>query len=213
MTHFVKSPLNFLMESLGSFTCDVINEEGATKDISPVPGTVEGGVNAGPVGSVGGGKVGGSPMFSLIMSACLTSWSNSSSATIWISSSSNFDNMSNFPESNDFCCLSPGTLRASPCRFKAFINLTNNSGHGPPMGRSNLPFSIESSSFWHVPCGAVRSIKYFQRDLSVPLTIRLKGPCKGSSTGSLRCTINSLSNMSDYLGYDTIQQQHLQKGA
>ena len=150
MTHFVKSPLNFLMESLGSFTCDVINEEGATKDISPVPGTVEGGVNAGPVGSVGGGKVGGSPMFSLIMSACLTSWSNSSSATIWISSSSNFDNMSNFPESNDFCCLSPGTLRASPCRFKAFINLTNNSSHGPPMGRSNLPFSIESSIFWHV---------------------------------------------------------------
>lgn len=50
------------MESLGSFTCDVINEEGVAKVISPVAGTVEGGVNTGPVGSVGGGKVGGPPI-------------------------------------------------------------------------------------------------------------------------------------------------------
>ena len=53
VTHFIKSPLNFLMESLGSFTCDVINEEGVTKVVSPVVGTVEGRVNAGSVGSVG----------------------------------------------------------------------------------------------------------------------------------------------------------------
>ena len=65
MTHLVKSPLNFLMESLGSFTCDVIDGVGVTKVISPAAGAVEGGVNAGSVESVGEGKVGGSPLVSV----------------------------------------------------------------------------------------------------------------------------------------------------
>ena len=55
MTHFVKSPLNFLIESLGSFTCNVIDGEGVTKVVSPVAGAVRGGVNDGSVGSVGAG--------------------------------------------------------------------------------------------------------------------------------------------------------------
>ena len=58
MTHFVKSPLNFLMESLGSFTCDLIDGVGVTKVISPAAGAVEGGVNAGSVESLGVGKSG-----------------------------------------------------------------------------------------------------------------------------------------------------------
>ena len=65
MTRFVKSPFNFLMESFGSFTCDVIDGEGVTKVVSPAAGAVEGGVNAGSVELVGGGKVGGSPLVSV----------------------------------------------------------------------------------------------------------------------------------------------------
>ena len=65
VTHFVKSRLNFLMESLGSFTCDVIDGEGVTKVASPAAGAVEGGVNSGSVESVGGGNVGGSPPISV----------------------------------------------------------------------------------------------------------------------------------------------------
>ena len=52
MTHFVKSPLNFLTESLESLTCDVINGEGV---VSPALGATGGGVNA---VSVGGGEPG-----------------------------------------------------------------------------------------------------------------------------------------------------------
>ena len=47
MTHLVKSPLNFLIDSLGSLTRGVIDERG----VAP-PGSVEGGVNVGSVGSL-----------------------------------------------------------------------------------------------------------------------------------------------------------------
>ena len=52
MTHFVKSPLNFLTESLESLTCGVINGEGV---VPPAPGATGGGVNA---VSVRGGEPG-----------------------------------------------------------------------------------------------------------------------------------------------------------
>ena len=68
MTHFVKFPLNFLMESLGSFTCDVIDGVGVTKVISPAAGAVEGRVNTGSVESVEEVKVGGSPLVSVEVS-------------------------------------------------------------------------------------------------------------------------------------------------
>ena len=58
VTHFVEFPLNFLMESLESFTCNVIDGEGVTKVMYPVVGAVGGRVNAVSVKSVGGGKVG-----------------------------------------------------------------------------------------------------------------------------------------------------------
>ena len=63
VTYFIKSLLNFLMENLGTFTCDVIDGEGVINVASPVAGAVGGRVNAGSVESVGGGKVGGSPPF------------------------------------------------------------------------------------------------------------------------------------------------------
>ena len=68
MTHFVKFPLNFLMESLGSFTCDVIDGVGVTKVISPAAGAVEGRANTGSVESVEEVKVGGSPLVSVEVS-------------------------------------------------------------------------------------------------------------------------------------------------
>ena len=47
MTHFVRSPLNFLIDSLGSLTRGVIDERGEAP-----PGCVGGRVNVGSTGSV-----------------------------------------------------------------------------------------------------------------------------------------------------------------